>query len=122
MTRMVAFEADVDGQAYELGYDLDDVAEISIPTTPAHPEDRLILTFKPGKRPLWAPKAATTGGRDLRDCVDRFGNIGADVMIGGGPCAAEEWPTGASAPPATVAAFLRDLADDVARAGQPATP
>lgn len=54
-----------------------------------------------------------TGGRDLRECVDRFGNIAVDVTIGDGPGAGIR-STGASATPATVAAFLRDLADDVA--------
>ena len=51
-------------------------------------------------------------GRDLRKCVDRFGNISVDVTIGSGP-GAEEWTTGGSAGPATIAGFLRDLADDM---------
>jgi hypothetical protein len=58
--------------------------------------------------------------RDLHEHVDQFGNIAVDVEIGGGPGA---WPekraTGASASPAMVARFLRDLADDLARAGEP---
>lgn len=55
-----------------------------------------------------------TGGRDLTEQVDRFGNISVDVTLGTGPGAVERG-TGASAPPATVARFLRDLADDVDR-------
>lgn len=55
-----------------------------------------------------------TGGRDLSEQVDRFGNISVDVRIGGGPESAER-STGASAAPATVACFLRDLADDIDR-------
>lgn len=63
-----------------------------------------------------------TGGRDLRPQVDRFGNIAAQVVLGGGPGAAER-PTGASAAPAAVAGFLRELADDVARlAPEPPEP
>ena len=54
-----------------------------------------------------------TGGRDLRECLDKFGNIAVDVTIGDGPGAGVR-STGASAEPATVAGFLRDLADDVA--------
>lgn len=60
-------------------------------------------------------KVVHTGGRDLRSCVDKFGNISVDVTIGRGPGAGEERSTGASAPPVMVAAFLRDLADDVER-------
>jgi hypothetical protein len=56
--------------------------------------------------------------RDLTEHVDRFGNISVAVEIGGGPGAAPEMrPTGANATPSTVARFLRDLADDVQRAG-----
>jgi hypothetical protein len=59
-----------------------------------------------------------TWERDLAEHVDRFGNISVDVAIGGGPGATgEKRSTGASATPATVAAFLRELADDVERAG-----
>jgi hypothetical protein len=57
--------------------------------------------------------------RDLSPHVDRFGNIAVDVQIGGGPgCDGEPHETGASAKPATVARFLRELADDVERAGE----
>ena len=55
-----------------------------------------------------------TGGRDLSAQVDRFGNISVEVKIGGGP-GAQEHETGASAKPATVAKFLRELASDVER-------
>jgi hypothetical protein len=56
--------------------------------------------------------------RDLTEHIDRFGNISVSVEIGGGPGAAGEVrETGASAPPPTVARFLRELADDVERAG-----
>lgn len=51
--------------------------------------------------------------RDLRNCVDAFGNISVEVTVGGGSWAASR-ETGATATPATVAQFLRDLADDVA--------
>jgi hypothetical protein len=58
--------------------------------------------------------------RDLAEHVDRFGNIGVDVEIGGGPgTAGQTRTTGASARPAMVARFLRELADDVERAGDP---
>ena len=56
----------------------------------------------------------TTGGRDLSECLDRFGNIAVDVTIGTGPDAGKR-EAGASATPSMVAAFLRDLADDVGR-------
>lgn len=55
----------------------------------------------------------STPTRDLAPQLDRFGNIGVEVKIGGGP-GADERETGASARPETVARFLRDLADDVA--------
>jgi hypothetical protein len=54
--------------------------------------------------------------RDLSDCVDRFGNISVAVEIGGGPKAGTH-ETGASAEPATVARFLRELADEIEAAG-----
>ena len=54
--------------------------------------------------------------RDLSECVDRFGNIAAEVEIVGGPDA-DSRSTGASAKPTMVARFLRELADDVERAG-----
>lgn len=54
--------------------------------------------------------------RDLSEHVDRFGHIAVHIEIGGGPGAAEETrTTGASADPATIAKFLRELADDVQR-------
>jgi hypothetical protein len=58
--------------------------------------------------------------RDLSPHVDRFGNISVKVEIGDGPGtpAADTRLTGASARPATVAKFLRELADDVERAGE----
>lgn len=56
--------------------------------------------------------------RDLSPQVDRFGNVAVHVAIGGGPGAAER-ETGASATPQTVAAFLRELADDVAALAAP---
>jgi predicted membrane-bound mannosyltransferase len=56
--------------------------------------------------------------RDLTSQVDRFGNISVDVTIGGGP-GAEERVTGASHEPLAVAAFLRELADDVAALASP---
>lgn len=55
-----------------------------------------------------------TGGRDLSECLDKFGNIAVDVVIGHGPGAGKR-ETGASAKPAVVARFLRDLAGDVQR-------
>jgi hypothetical protein len=59
--------------------------------------------------------------RDLAEHVDQFGNIAVDVQVGGGPgAAAQARATGANAPPATVARFLRELADDVDRAARPA--
>jgi hypothetical protein len=61
----------------------------------------------------------STGGRDLTEHVDRFGNINVDVTIGGPASTAGPRTTGANATPATVAGFLRDLADDVQRAGDP---
>lgn len=62
-------------------------------------------------------------GRDLGPHVDRFGNISVKVEIGGGPGAAPETRgTGASNKPATVAKFLRELADDVERAGKRGQP
>lgn len=60
-----------------------------------------------------------TGGRDLSGQLDRFGNLSVEVVLGGGPGAARR-ETGASAKPATVAQFLRDLAADVERAARPA--
>lgn len=57
-----------------------------------------------------------TGGRDLSGHVDKFGNIAVAVEIGGGPGCGQTRSTGASATPAMVAGFLRDLADDVERA------
>jgi hypothetical protein len=58
-----------------------------------------------------------TGGRDLSGHLDQFGNIAVDVTIGGGPgVTLPPASTGASATPAMVAAFLRDLAADVQRA------
>jgi hypothetical protein len=58
--------------------------------------------------------------RDLREHVDRFGNIAVHVEIGGGPgTGGETRSTGASASPATVARFLSELADDVEREGEP---
>ena len=56
--------------------------------------------------------------RDLSPQVDRFGNIAVDVTVGGGPGVPER-ATGASASPQTVAAFLRELADDVAALAAP---
>jgi hypothetical protein len=56
--------------------------------------------------------------RDLTPQLDTFGNIGVDVTIGGGPGAAER-VTGASGDPLAVAAFLTDLADDVAALAEP---
>jgi len=56
--------------------------------------------------------------RDLSPQLDEFGKISVEVMLGGGPGAAERL-TGASAPPETVAAFLRELADDVAALASP---
>lgn len=56
--------------------------------------------------------------RDLSPQLDAFGNIAVDVTIGGGPGAADR-VTGASAGPEMVAAFLRDLADDVAALAGP---
>jgi hypothetical protein len=56
--------------------------------------------------------------RDLSPQVDRFGNIGVDVTIGNGPGAGER-VTGASNKPLEVAAFLRELADDVAALADP---
>ena len=56
--------------------------------------------------------------RDLADYVDRFGHIGVDVEVRKPGTTAEGRSTGASGPPATVAGFLRDLADDVERAGE----
>lgn len=57
--------------------------------------------------------------RDLTEHVDRFGHISVSVEIGGGPGAATEpRATGASARPAMVARFLRELADDVERAAR----
>jgi hypothetical protein len=56
----------------------------------------------------------STGGRDLSRCVDQFGNISVEAKVGGGPGAGTH-ETGASAKPAIVARFLRDLADDVER-------
>jgi hypothetical protein len=53
--------------------------------------------------------------RDLTGQVDRFGHISVAVEIGGGPGARLKELTGASALPATVARFLRELADDVER-------
>ncbi len=55
--------------------------------------------------------------RDLSSCVDRFGNISVDVEIGGGPGAGTH-TTGATAPPAMVARFLRELADEIEHAGR----
>jgi hypothetical protein len=56
--------------------------------------------------------------RDLAEHVDRFGNISVSVEIGGGPgTTVTPRPTGASASPPAVARFLRELADDVERAG-----
>lgn len=55
-----------------------------------------------------------TPERDLSAQVDTFGNISVDVTIGDYPGAVGR-STGASAPPATVACFLRDLADDIDR-------
>jgi hypothetical protein len=55
--------------------------------------------------------------RDLTGHVDRFGNISVEVEIGGGPGTGGHRITGASATPATIARFLRELADDVERAG-----
>lgn len=57
----------------------------------------------------------TAPGRDLRPQVDGFGNISVAVVIGGGDVEPRE--TGASSTPAAVARFLRELADDVERAG-----
>ena len=51
--------------------------------------------------------------RDLTSQLDRFGNISVDVTLGDGPGASKR-ETGASAEPLMVAAFLRELADDVA--------
>lgn len=56
--------------------------------------------------------------RDLSPQVDRFGSIAVDVTIGGGPGATDR-VTGASASPQTVAAFLRELADDIAALAAP---
>lgn len=67
MARHVAFEAEADGKVLELAYDTDDVAEVSTRTGVVYeggsgvvPEaDReavLTVKFKPGRRPLWAPK------------------------------------------------------------------
>jgi hypothetical protein len=56
--------------------------------------------------------------RDLSPQLDEFGNIAVDVTIGGGPGAADR-VTGASAGPLAVAAFLRDLADDMAALAAP---
>jgi hypothetical protein len=61
------------------------------------------------------------GGRDLTRCLDRYGYISANVTLGTGP-GAEAWKTGASADPATVAKFLRELADDVEKLGRLTDP
>ena len=50
-----------------------------------------------------------TQGRDFAPCVDAFGNISVDVTIGGGPWA-ETREGGASAAPAVIAKYLRELA------------
>ena len=55
-----------------------------------------------------------TVNRNLSPHLDRFGNIRVDVTIGAQP---DDRQTGANAPPATVARFLRELADDIERAG-----
>jgi hypothetical protein len=65
-----------------------------------------------------AHAAEAEGTRDLAKYVDRFGNISVAVEIGGGPGAHGPRLAGASAPPATVAKFLRELAGDVERAGR----
>jgi len=63
----------------------------------------------------------STWTRDLAE-LDRFGNIRITVEIGGGPGASgEPRSTGASAPPALAARFLRELADDVERTGSTAS-
>jgi hypothetical protein len=62
----------------------------------------------------------STWTRDLAEHLDRFGNIKVQVEIGGGPgTTAEPRETGASAPPPTVARFLRELADDIERTHLP---
>jgi hypothetical protein len=58
--------------------------------------------------------------RDLREHVDRYGNISVSVEIGGGPGAVPQTrATGSNAVPVMVARFLRELAADVERAGEP---
>lgn len=56
--------------------------------------------------------ASDTGHWNFSACVDRFGNIHADVNVGGGPSAASH-TTGASGPPSLVATLLRELAGDI---------
>ncbi len=53
----------------------------------------------------------TTGGRDLSAQVDKFGNISVQIEIGG--ILTPSGVTGMNSKPATVAMFLRDLANDV---------
>ena len=55
--------------------------------------------------------------RDLREHVDKFGNIEVSVVVGGGPGVPERM-TGANHTPAAVADFLRRLADEVEEAGR----
>ena len=58
-----------------------------------------------------------TGGRDLSPYLDRFGHIKVTVDVGGHGAAGKHG-TGANGPPALVAKFLRELADDVERTGK----
>ena len=57
--------------------------------------------------------------RDLTPYINHFGHIAVDVTIGRAPGVnVEPRTTGASAEPATVAGFLRELADDIEAAGE----
>jgi DNA-binding transcriptional regulator LsrR (DeoR family) len=101
------------GQAFNLNvYDRDDL--------PPEPYDAIAEAGVKVIEKMMKEKntMASTGGRDLRSCIDRYGYICIGVTIDGG-LDGEEYDAGATGPPLQVAEFLRDLADDIERAGQP---
>jgi hypothetical protein len=73
-------------------------------------------SIKPIPVTAWMPKPeypAEATMRDLRPYLDNFGNISVKCEVGGAPGAVEARLTGASAKPAQIARFLRELADEV---------
>lgn len=75
-----------------------------------------LLATDPAMPDDYAPARSRRGPRDFSGRMDEAGNIAVDVKVRHpGDDSFSAYEIGASAEPATVARFLRDLADDVER-------